>query len=124
MNRMDIVIKPADKGGAIVPVQKETKQLYVEQSKSELNYLALNMDPAISNTFKVKEVVQSLFIQDGELPQKSIILSIYANNVGQPCYFLPKTPKQPWTLHCLRMLLPYGTHLVGCMFSIYIYSSF
>lgn len=82
MNRMDIIIKPADKGGAIVPVQKKNKKLCVEESKSQLNYFALNMDPVISNTFKVKEVVQSPLIQDGELPQKAIILSIYASNIG------------------------------------------
>ena len=92
--RQDIVIKPADKGGAVVVWDK---RLYIEEASKQLNnatfYNPRTNDPIICNNEIVKETIEEL-IDCGQLPSSAKNLRIYDSDLGKPClYLLPKIHK-------------------------------
>ena len=93
-SRRDIVIKPADKGGAIVLWNKE---LYLQECYRQLNntnfYRKLNKDNTLTHNNKVKKIVNEL-IEQQSLPPEAKVLAIPPSELGAPTfYLLPKIHK-------------------------------
>lgn len=90
--RDDIVIKPADKGGAIVVWRKD---LYVEEVNKQLNnsefYVKTTSDATPQNAAKVKHVIQDE-IQKENLPASAIHVLIDKPICSQ-FYVVPKVHK-------------------------------
>ena len=70
--RNDIVIKPADKGGAVVVW---ARHLYIEETERQLSdnnfYQQINHDDTIENNNTVSQVVNEA-ISKGELPPSAV----------------------------------------------------
>ena len=92
--RDDIVIKPADKGGAIVVWSKE---LYLKEGHNQLLntrfYRAASTDVTLSNNKQVRTVIKNL-ITTLELPTRASSLCVIDSCLGKPAfYMLPKIHK-------------------------------
>ena len=91
-NRSDIVIKPADKGGAVVVWRTD---LYKQEGLRQLSdtnfYCQVGKDLTPDNQKLVKETVNS-FISDGSLPSTAKNLVLTTPRTSH-VYFLPKIHK-------------------------------
>ena len=91
-NRRDVVIKPADKGGAVVVWRAD---LYKEEALRQLSdtnfYSQVDKDLTPSNQKLVKETINS-FIADGSLPPTAKNLFVVTPRTSH-IYFLPKIHK-------------------------------
>ena len=90
--RNDVVIKPADKGGAVVVWRAD---LYRQEALRQLNdasfYTKLNSDPTLSHQKTVKTTINH-FIQAGDLPASAS--NLFTTTPRTPViYFLPKIHK-------------------------------
>ena len=102
--RDDIVIKPADKGGAIVVWRKD---LYIMEAERQLKntdfYEVINAKTTSSDSREVKKTINN-FIQSGALPGKAT--SLIVKEPREPSfYMLPKihkldTPGRPIVSAC------------------------
>ncbi|GFR65041.1 telomerase reverse transcriptase [Elysia marginata] len=93
-NRNDIIIKPADKGGAVVVWRKD---LYLAEGARQLSnstfYRQRSNDSTIPNNSKVKDAVSDL-IDAGHLPPSSKYFTYNNSELGHPVfYMLPKIHK-------------------------------
>ena len=90
--RDDVIIKPADKGGAVVVWRRD---LYIAEAQRQLqnpsHYKLLNQSPLQADLRKVKQTVNQL-ISDGQLPISARLL-IQQNPRQALLYFLPKIHK-------------------------------
>lgn len=90
--RQDVVIKPVNKGKAIVVWYKE---FYIQESHLQLRdpncYSTRRDDPNISINLIVKNQV-NCFITNGSLPRKPMCLTT-SSWINHVMYFLPKTHK-------------------------------
>ena len=61
--RMDVVIKPADKGSAVVFLSKED---YINEAEQQLNnhspYVRLKTDPTPRSALEIKSFISSMFV--------------------------------------------------------------
>ncbi|XP_059150561.1 uncharacterized protein LOC131937289 [Physella acuta] len=92
--RTDIVIKPADKGGAIVVWDKDlyTKEAYKQLSDSTF-YSPRLKDGILTNNTVVTKTVNTL-IASKKLPKTASSLRIFDSKLGRPSfYLLPKIHK-------------------------------
>ena len=91
-NRNDIVIKPADKGDAVVAWRTD---LYKQEAFGQLSnptfYLEVNKDLTSHHQKLVKDTINS-FISDGSLPQTASNLILTTPRTSH-IYFLPKIRK-------------------------------
>ena len=93
-SRHDIVIKPADKGGAVVVWGRD---MYEAESQRQLRnsnfYSAVPSDPTVHNNTVVKTSILSL-IQNVSLPPQASRLAFHPSDLGNPSfYLLPKIHK-------------------------------
>ena len=93
-SRKDIVIKPADKGGAVVVWDKE---LYIKEAQRQLEdtqfYQQRATDPIMKNNTVVKKTIDEL-ITECALPQSASRMHIFDSDLGKPSfYLLPKIHK-------------------------------
>ena len=91
-SRIDVVIKPADKGGAVVVWRAD---LYRQEALRQLNdasyYTKLNSDPTLSHQKTVKTTINH-FIQAGDLPASAS--NLFTTTPRTPViYFLPEIHK-------------------------------
>ena len=91
-SRNDVVIKPSDKGGAVVVWRAD---LYRQEALRQLNdasfYTKLNSDPTLSHQKTVKATINHS-IQAGDFPASASIQ--FTNTPRTPViYFLPKIYK-------------------------------
>ena len=94
MTRTDIVIKPADKGGAIVVWGKD---LYTREAHKQLSdsafYSPRPKDGTLTNNAIVTKTINKL-ISSKKLPKTASSLRIYDSKLGRPSfYLLPKIHK-------------------------------
>lgn len=93
-NNHDIVIKPADKGGAIVLLNKED---YVEEANRQLSnasfYKALPNDPTDNFKAILKDTLMAL-LKEKKLDEKTVRLLVPLSPVAGRFYLLPKIHKQ------------------------------
>ena len=94
-NRDDIVIKPADKGGAIVVWDRN---LYINEALKQLSdtkfYAQRRMDGTLLNNKKIKTEIEKL-IKENLLPKSAHKLRLFDSELGKPYfYLLPKIHKQ------------------------------
>ena len=91
-SRSDIVIKPADKGGALVVWRAD---LYKEEALRQLSdvnfYQEIDCDQTSANQKKVKDTVKNL-ISSGDLPPTAQNLIVTTPRTSK-IYFLPKIHK-------------------------------
>lgn len=91
-SRKDIVIKPADKGGAVVVWRSD---LYKDEALRQLSdanfYCEVDKDLTLANQKLVKEAIYS-FCADGSLPETANNL-ILTTPTTSHIYFLPKIHK-------------------------------
>ena len=93
-NRKDIVIKPADKGGAVVVWDRNA---YIEEANRQLKdesfYATSPIDTTASNNQIVKTTVTNL-IDESSLPPEASSLLLQPSQLGKPYfYMLPKIHK-------------------------------
>ena len=92
--RNDVVIKPADKGGAVVVWEKNA---YIEEATRQLSdttfYVKTAIDKTVANNQIVKTSVNEL-IENESLPPEAGQLLLHPSQLGKPCfYMLPKIHK-------------------------------
>ena len=91
--REDIVIKPADKGSAVVVMDREH---YVSEAESQLNdstfYKALDHDPTHEFAEKVADAINEMRTGDHISEKNAIYLTVDQPKAGQ-FYLLPKIHK-------------------------------
>ena len=110
--RNDIIIKPADKGGAVVVWKRD---LYLQEANRQLSdnrfYQRLDADPIQQDKKIVKNTIKDM-ITSCELPPTAKPLVVTTPRTSR-FYMLPKIHKseQPWASHCFCMLLPNREHL-------------
>lgn len=89
----DIIIKPADKGGSIVILNKDD---YIKEAERQLNnlqhYKPLPYDTTLTNTGQIRKVLKRLE-EMGKLPPNSTSQLIPKNIRTSPFYLLPKIHK-------------------------------
>ena len=91
-NRSDIVIKPADKGGAVVVWRTDLYKQEALRQLSDTNfYCEVDKDLTLDNQKLVKETVNS-FISEGSLPSTATNLFVTTPRTSH-IYFLPKIHK-------------------------------
>ena len=91
-NRSDIVIKPADKGGAVVVWRADLYRQEALRQLSDTNfYCEVEKDLTTHNQKLVKDTVKS-FISDGSLPSTAKHLIVTTPRTSH-IYFLPKIHK-------------------------------
>jgi len=93
-SRHDVVIKPADKGGALVLWDK---QLYLDECFRQLNngrfYKQVPNDDTLSNNNKIQRIINK-YIANKDLPPEAHKLTIHNSELGAPTfYLLPKIHK-------------------------------
>ena len=112
-NNSDIVIKPADKGGAIVIMDKES---YVKEAYRQLNnnkyYQRISASTFDINRQHINRVINTLFAKSFiSSKQKSFLLGS-ENNKTRKFYLLPKVHKERKTWPHSNM--PSGRPIVTC----------
>ena len=93
-NRKDIVIKPADKGGAVVVWDRDA---YIDEANRQLHdesfYATSPRDTTATNNQTVKTTIANL-IDDSSLPPEASSLVLQPSQLGKPYfYMLPKIHK-------------------------------
>src|SRR3984885_9104393 len=92
-SRSDIVIKPADKGGAVVVWRKD---LYLQEGMRQLlnplHYVPMNGDPTVQYQSTVVSTIENL-CDTGELPEEAKRLVVETSRCSR-FYLLPKIHKQ------------------------------
>ena len=106
--RNDIVVKSADKGGAVVVWRSDLYQKEALRQLSDTSFYAkIPKDLTSKNQKLVKDTIQNLIVNQ-ELPDTATNLII--NTPRTSCiYFLPKIHK-PNDPGCFCLQLPHRTH--------------
>ena len=110
-NRKDVVIKPADKGGAVVVWEKNA---YIAEANRQLSdttfYAPSAQDKTVSNNTTVKTTVTKL-IENESLPEEANSLVLQPSQLGKPCfYMLPKIHKMTYPTE-----MPIGRPIVSAI---------
>ena len=103
-SRDDIVIKPADKGGAVVVWRRD---LYIEEAQAQLqnpsHYQPLNSHTVQTDTRHITKTIKN-FIQKKELPPTAKLLNV--KQPRHPCFYIipkihkPNNPGRPIVSAC------------------------
>ena len=91
--RRDVVIKPADKGSAVVVLSKED---YINEAERQLNdhahYTKLNADPTLRFAVEIKSFIHSMFT-NGQIDKNTRDFLIPHHSRAARLYLLPKIHK-------------------------------
>ena len=103
-NRTDIVIRPADKGSAVVVQDTTAYRDEVTRQLSDDNfYKKLDRDPTVQNNAKIRQAVGSL--QERGVINSKTARDLVETKIKTPHFYtLPKihksTSNPPWQTHC------------------------
>ena len=106
-----MVIKPADKGGAVVVW---ARPLYIQEAQKQLSdqrfYENLSADPLQDYQRKVKSTVNEMIAMCA-LPPSAKNLVVTTPHTSRFLSSTEDKAQQPRTTDCICLQLPYGEHL-------------